>query len=715
MTESLFSPSWYRVARLRPRLRGHTRIYRHRYRGEVWYVLQDHAKGQYYRFSPSTYQVIGLMNGRRTVQELWEIATERLDDDAPTQDEVVQVLGQLHSADVLMCDVPPDTSELLRRSKRLERAQWQQKLRSPLAIKIPLIDPDRFLTFSVGFVRPLFSPVGALLWLTVVAAGVITAGLHWSALTENVVDRVLSAGSLLTLALVYPLVKAMHEMGHGYATKVWGGEVHEMGVMFLVFMPVPYVDASAASEFRSRNRRLVVGSAGIAVELLLAALAMLLWVNLEPGTTRSMAYSVILIGSVSTLLFNGNPLLRYDGYYILADLLEIPNLARRGTQYLGYVIQRYVFGIDKIPEPQTAPGERFWFVFYTITSFVYRFFIYTAIVLFLAGRFFVIGILLSMWVAASMVVVPVAKGLRFVTSAPSLRERRPRALLVTVGTLTVVGLVLFLVPFPYRTRAEGVVWPPDEGLVRARTSGFVERVAATPNAKVGVGELLVTCRDPLLLANVRVLRARLAELQSRHDAALATDRVQTRIVEQELVDVRAELARAEERVRELEVRSPVGGEFVVPNAMDLPDRYVRQGDLIAFVLDVDRPMVRVVVQQSRVDLVRNRSRHVEARPAEHLDQVIGAVIKREVPGAEEYLPSAILGSVGGGEIAIDPTERSGTKTFQKMFQFDIELERPLDPAFVGGRVYVRFDHGFEPLAFQWYRSIRQVFMSRFNV
>jgi len=715
MAESLFSPSWYRVAPLKPRLRGHTRVYRHLYRGEVWYVLQDHAKGQYYRFTPTTYQVIGLMNGHRTVQELWEISTEQLGDDAPTQEEVVRVLGQLHSADVLLCDVPPDTDELLRRSERVQRARWRQKLRSPLAIKIPLIDPDRFLTFTVGLVRPLFSSFGALLWLAMVMTGVILAGLHWSELTENIVDRVLSAENLLVIGLVYPLVKVVHELGHGYATKVWGGEVHEMGIMFLVFMPVPYVDASAASEFRSRHRRFVVGAAGILVEMFLAAAAMVIWVGLEPGTPRSLAYNVILIGGISTLLFNGNPLLRYDGYYVLSDLLEIPNLAMRGTRYVGYLVRRYVFRIENVEEPRTAHGERFWFVFYTIAAFIYRAFIYVSIVLFLAGKFFFVGILLASWAAFSMVVLPISKGLKFVATHRSLRENRPRAIAVTAATLAVIALLLFLVPFPLRTRAEGVVWPPNEGLLRAGTSGFIDRVVAEPNTIVEPGQLLVACRDPLLRANVEVLRARLEELESRYDAALATDRVQARIVRQELEDVRAELARAEERLADLEIRSPGRGLFVIPNATDLPDRFLKQGDLLAFVLDVERPTIRVVVPQSRVDLVRQDSERVKARPAEQIGRIVSAVIRREVPEAEEYLPSAILGAVGGGEIAIDPTEQSGTKTFERMFQFDLELEEPLDPVFVGGRVFVRFDHGFEPLAFQWYRAIRQLFLRRFNI
>jgi putative peptide zinc metalloprotease protein len=260
-----------------------------------------------------------------------------------------------------------------------------------------------------------------------------------------------------------------------------------------------------------------------------------------------------------------------------------------------------------------------------------------------------------------------------------------------------------------------VVWAPEESLVRAGTSGFVQRVEAEPGSLVVAGQVLVRCRDPLLLANVEVLRARVEELESRYDTALATDRVQAQIVERELIDVRGELRRAGERMAELEIKSPLAGLLVLPNASDLPDLFLRQGDLLAFVLDVERPTVRVVVPQSRVDLVRQHTRGVAVRPAEEIDRILPAAIKREVPEAAARLPSTVLGRFGGGEIAIDPTEQSGTKTFERTFQFDVEASEPLGRILLGSRVHVRFDHGYEPLGFQAYRSLRQLFLRRFNI
>ena len=169
--------------------------------------------------------------------------------------------------------------------------------------------------------------------------------MHWQELSSDVTDRVLSTENLFLLAFIYPFSRLFHEFGHAYAVKRWGGEVHEMGVMLIVFMPLPYVDASWSSAFPEKSRRMFVGAAGIMVDIFLASAAIIVWVLAEPGAVRAVAYNVIFVAGLSTLLLNGNPLLRFDSYYILADFLEIPNLADRANKYLGYLIKRYLLRI----------------------------------------------------------------------------------------------------------------------------------------------------------------------------------------------------------------------------------------------------------------------------------------------------------------------------------------------------------------------------------
>jgi putative peptide zinc metalloprotease protein len=655
------------------------------------------------------------MDGRRTVEEIWETAIERLGDDAPTQDEVIQLLSQLHMADILQCDVPPDTGELFHRHQRQRRRRWQSQLMSALAWRIPLIDPERMLHTLRPLARTLFSRGGFALWLVVVTSGAVLAGTHWADLTKNIVDRVLAPSNLLLLWLTFPIVKILHELGHALAVARYGEEVHEMGVMLLVMTPVPYVDASAASALENKWRRAVVGAAGMMVELALASGALWVWTMAEAGVVRALAYNVILIAGVSTLIFNGNPLLRYDGYYILADLLELPNLKARSTAYCGYLVDRYAFGRRSAEPPTTIPSEQVWFVCYAIASSIYRVIVTLLIALFLATKFLVLGLLFAVFGCATLIAWPVGKALTMIVQGPRLREVRGRAVKVTLGVALAAIVVLFVIPVPLRTQAEGVVWIPDEAFVRAETDGFIDRIVARPGTQVRRGDVLIEALDRELSTQTEELAAQLRELRARYDEQRRADRVKAQILREEMAYVEERLSRVQARLRSLVIRAKTDGVLVLSRADDLLGRRVKQGELLAHIVDLNVLRVRAIVPQGAATLVRHRMRGVAVRLAERISEVRTAIVAREVPAASAVLPSAALGRSGGGSMPIDPSDSQGTKALQTVFQVDLEVQGPPRTIYVGEHVYVRFDHGWEPLAVQGYRHLRQLFLARFSV
>jgi putative peptide zinc metalloprotease protein len=561
----------------------------------------------------------------------------------------------------------------------------------------------------------VFSPAGAFVWLAVIAAAVVAGASHWSDLTANVTDLVLAPNNLLLLAVVYPAIKLLHELGHAFATKRWGGEVHELGIMLLVFMPVPYVDASGASAFRDKKRRMLVGAAGMMVELFLAAIALFVWLSVDPGWVRAIAFNVILIGSVSTLFFNANPLLRFDGYFIFADAVELPNLAARSTQYLGYLTQRYLFGVTQAQSSAGTRGERVWFFIYGIAAFCYRFVVTTAIILFVSEKFFLVGILLAIWGVVTMIVLPLGKSAHFLLTSPVIERKRVRAVATTIGIVTVSAAFLLFVPMPLSTRAEGVVWLPEKAYVRASADGFVRRIAQAPNTSVRKGDLLFETDDPLLPARQKVLEYRLKELQLQYDAQWVADQSKAQILKEALSAARAELERAREKHENLTVRSPTDGILVIPYVEDLPGQMLKQGQVLAYVIQYPVTTIRAVVTQDRIGLVRQRTHEVEVRPIERVGTRRAAVIEREVPAASDELPTMALGKSGGGEIPIRPNDEHGTRAFETVFQFDLKVRDNENLANVGSRVMVRFDHGAEPLARQWYRKGRQLFLHKYGV
>ena len=714
MAQSLFSTSWYRVADLRPRLRGHAQIHRQRFRGDLWYVLQDHQTGRFHRLSPSANLMVCLMDGRRTLGAIWDLVAKRAGDDPPTQDETIRLLAQLHASDLLQGEIPPDIAEVSERAEKGSRQTALARVRNPLALRLPLFDPDRALDAIVPFVRPFFSGLGFLLWLVLVVAGAVVAALHWRELTNDATDHLLTLQNVALMLCIYPVVKALHEFGHACATKVWGGEVHEVGVMLLVLVPAPYVDASASAAFRQKWRRMVVGGAGIIVELALAAGAAILWATVEPGLVRAIAFNVLVIGSVSTLIFNGNPLLRFDGYYILSDLLEMPNLGTRANRYVFYLVQRYGLRVTGLDSPATAPGEEKWLLLYGVLSFVYRTMVSFAIALVIATQLFFVGVVLALWAMAGIVLVPLWKGVKYLATSPQLHGQRARAVRRAAVGAGGLALALFVLPLPYATVAEGVIWIPDRAQVRARTEGVVTAYETQPSAQAAPGQPLVRLDDPSLAARVEVLAAQLNELRLRYDAVRVSDRVQAEILQEQVRSAETTLNVQRQRLADLTVRAEGSGRFIAPAGVDLPGRFLKRGELVGYVLGADDPVVRVVVPQSDVDLVRTRTEAVAVRFAEDIAGVRKASVSREVPAAQQELPSLALSTQGGGTIAVDPgTGRP--QAIQALFLFDLALSGGLPMNALGERVYVRFDHGREAVAWRALRAARQLFLSHLRV
>jgi len=715
MGRSVFSQSWHNAAKLRPKLLPHARIFPHTYRGKRWYVLQDSTGSRYHRLSPGAYALVSRMDGVLTVQALWDDACRAGGDGIPTQDEVVELLMQLHSNDLLHCDVTPDTAELFERYNKRKKLKWKQWLTQPMSLRFPLLNPEAFLADSAHRLAWLFTLRGTLLWLAVVFPALLLAGENWNVLTLNLSDHVLSSGNLLVLAFVYPVVKAFHELGHGFATKVWGGSVHEMGVMFLVFAPVPYVDASAASAFRSKRRRVIVGAAGMLAELFLAALAMYVWVLVEPGVVRAVAFNVMLIAGVSTLVVNGNPLLRYDGYYILADLIEMPNLGQRGQRYLTYLSDRYLFGAKELEAPDETLAEKRWLVFYTIASWFYRMFVMLSIILFVAGEFFIFGVLLAIWVAFGMLAVPLWKAGKHLLESPTLHRYRARAVKLTVGTVAAILILGLLVPLPLRTQTEGVVWLPDNALVRAGVNGSFQRWLVEPGSWVSKGTPILMMDDPQLASELAVARAKVAEAQARYGVEQFSDPVQADVLLKQLEYEKNSLARISGRYERLFVYSETDGVLAVSKSQDMAGRYFKEGELLGYLMNRDQLIARVAVAQENIDLVRTRFKDVELRFADSIPDTYRVTVLREMPGALNELPTAALSQNGGGQIPVDPGDSQGLKTLERVFFMDMSLPAEAIPNAFGGRVYVRFNHVGQPLLSQLYFRLRQLFLSRLYV
>ena len=709
------SPHWGLVAPLRLRLRSHVRVSRHRWRGQVWYALDDPASGRHYRFSPSAYVLLSQLDGRRSVGEILDMirATPRLE--APDLDDVIRLLSQLYNADLLQGDLPPSLAELTERAGNLRRQALALKLKSPLAIRVRLIDPSRFLGATLGVGRVLFSRLGFAVWLAVVGGAALQAAAHWGELTGNLADRVLAAENVVLMLAAFVLAKLVHEFGHGYAVTRWGGAVHEMGVLFLVFAPIPYVNASSATSFPSKWRRAAVGAAGMYVELLLASLALFLWLVLEPGLLRSAAFNLVFVASISTLLFNVNPLLRFDGYFILCDLIESPNLGPRSNRFVTFLLQRYLLGMKQVAGPDVAPGEAPWLVFYAVASTIYRLFIVGLIALFLAQQYLFLGVALAVWMAATAIVLPLFKAIRFLVMSPALQRGRARAIGAVFGSLAAIGVLLFFVPVPLAIHTEGVVWPPPGAEITAQSGGFITAVHLKDGDQGCAGCPFIELDDPELEARVAMLEARRQALSARYQAEYAEDLVKAQLTQMEILHVEQQIATERQQLGRLRVTMPLAGEVVVATPEDLVGRFVRRGSVLAFSVRQDELIIRAIVSQDDVGMAQGKPSRVSVRLSSAVGSEFAGTIERTIPSATDRLPNMALSSAGGGNIALLPQEQPDARALEKFFEFHIAVSGDRERLRMGQRAHVQLIHGSEPLALQWWRRLRQLFLRQLSV
>jgi putative peptide zinc metalloprotease protein len=277
--------------------------------------------------------------------------------------------------------------------------------------------------------------------------------------------------------------------------------------------------------------------------------------------------------------------------------------------------------------------------------------------------------------------------------------------------VAVVGLTV--IPMPSKTVAEGVVWLPEEAQLRAGTDGFVVSLIAHDGERVQPGQLIASLEDPPLVVRHQNLQSQYDNLRTQYYETLMSDPLKAQHAEQAMQKIGPELARVEERLSQLEVRAQVAGILVMPRQADLPGTFLKRGDLLGYVFSPDQVLVRAVVQERDVAQVRERTHDVDVLLAENPRRELRATMSRETPAATHTLPSAALSDRAGGRQVTDPADKDSVQTLEPVFLVDLILPRDATRR-VGGRAWVHFEHGAEPLALQWGRRLRQLFLKHFS-
>ncbi len=703
-----FSEFWYRIASQQVALRPQVRVHRQYWRGEPWFLLEDPFNNQFHRVRPAAWDFLVRLRPGRTVQQAWEECLEEHPDDAPGQEDALHLLAQLYAANLLHFDLPPESEKFFERyRKRRDREQRSVWLNLMFA-KFPLWDPDAFLRRLMPLARVCFSPAGFAAWLAAVIWAVKIGLDHWDALREQT-QSVLAPGNLFLLYVGMALVKAVHEIGHALACRRYGGEVHTMGIMLLIFTPVPYVDVTSSWAFRERHRRVWVAAAGMMSELLVAAGAMAVWAATGPGIVHSLAYNMIFIASVSSLLFNGNPLLRYDAYYILSDLLDLPNLYARSARQLRWLAERYLFGRRAAHSPAQGVGEGMWLAAYGVLSGAYRLVVFSAMILFIAQRYLVAGAVMGAVCVVSWILVPAGRLAAYLVSGPAIERRRPRAVGVTAALAAAAIALLGLIPFPHRFLAPGIVQAVDRAEVLNATAGRLAEILTPSGASVTNGQPLARLADEDLDHQIAAAGAGLEQSLALQRKALqeATEDLET--LGRYIGAVQARLGRLREDRSNLVVRAPMAGVWFAPELADAAGLRFARGDRLGVVADPAAYRFSAIVSQAEASrLFDGGLRRSEVRLKGRAGAPLAVDAQAILPAQRERLPSAALGWRGGGDVQVSWTDAEGTKTAEPFFEVRAAVRPRPDVRLLEGRTgRICFTLAPEPLAEQWLRRLRQ--------
>ncbi len=721
---STYHEQWYQVERISPKLRGDISVTQQHFWGVPWYILSEPDNNVHFRLAKDAYIFVSMLDGSRTLQEIWELCNEH-DEEALTQGEIITLLGRLHSANLLSTGVSADADSLLRRKQEKRLKKISHTLSSFLFLRIPLWAPDAFFSRYQGIGGLVFHPLGIVLWLVAAVYALYTLLLHWGTFILEA-DKTLQPGNILWMYLVIVLAKIVHECGHAFACKYFSqrdglqGDVHSMGIMLLLFAPVPFIDVSSSVQIRSRFARAFVGLAGIYCEFFLAFLAIILWAHSAEDTALHLvARNCIIITSVTTLFFNLNPLLRFDGYFVFSDLIGMPNLYQRSQAYCVYLFKRFILGIHKATTVVSTYNERIIYPVYATAAFIYRILITMGIFLVLEDSFALLGTVLALSLFFLWFVLPLLKGMGYLMKNSEISGMRARVLGRLCLLLGLIACVLLAIPVQSSIVVEGVVESRERYNIFAEEEGTLSQFLPTDSRVVQGESVVVHIDNPGVMASLESMRLSAVVSKAQYD--YAGDRGDTNTAAMYAYELQGNLRQLEilrAHVMRQTVSAPMSGIWVAPDLTYKHGRWIAKGDALGSIYAPEKLRLRVLVDQfDAARLFAERIEHVEFCISGRMDirheegrLFIAHAENAPTPAGRRDLFHPSLSVHAGGSVPVVQGAQGQTLTATHFFELRLLPEQSaVAYLFPGQKVLVQIAFGKQTLGVQWMRRLRQFF------
>ena len=576
LAESLISSTSRPLTlRMRPDLTAR----RHRYHGRTFWVVKEPVGLNYFRFHEEEYAILCMLDGRTSLEDIKEQFETQFAPQKITYHDLLQFVGTLHRSGLVISEAVGQGHQL---RKRRDEKKWREmmgKVANVFALRFRGVDPERFFNVIYPYTGWFFR------WYTVVCvmlmglAALTLVGVQFDEFSRRLPNfhSFFGPQNWFYLAITMAVVKVLHEFGHGLSCKHFGGECHELGAMMLVFTPALYCNVSDSWLLPNKWHRAAIGAAGMYVELCLASIATFLWWFSTPGLFNHICLSVMFICSVSTVVFNGNPLLRFDGYYILMDILEIPNLRQKSTEITRRFFVWLCLGIEQ-PENPFLPHKHQWaFGLYTIAAVVYRWIVVFSIIFFLNSvlepyGLKILGQLMALSGLFGLLVQPIWELGKFFYTPGRMNKMKKERLVATVGVVAAAVAFVLFVPLPFSVKCTFEIQPRNSQQVFSATPGQITLVSAKPGQVVAAGDTILQLDNPDLRLEVVALDGRRREALLMVDA-LSKQRFSDPTAIDQLDVAREALAAAErqhqqkkDELERLTIKAPSAGTIIPPPA-----------------------------------------------------------------------------------------------------------------------------------------------------
>ena len=632
------------LLRSRLKLREDVRFWPERYGQRIWYHIEHREAGRFFRVGQAEYTFISLLDGETSLGEAISLTARSLGPDALTEQQATTIaLWLLDSNLASPADAPAKATDG-DASRRLT-----EKL-NPFWIKLPIGNPDRLLDALAPCLGWIHSGPAVVVSFCLWIAAAISLASHWGSFAAAS-SSIFAPGNWLSLTAAWIGLKIVHELAHALACKRHGGSVRETGLIFILLAPMAFVDVTSSIRFRSKWQRIQVSAGGMYVELTLAAVAILLWGQVESPVLRHVLHNIVVMATFSTILFNANPLMKFDGYYILSDLLEIPNLYQRGSEFLKRLGKSQILGI---PQPSVQErGLRAHFVrVYGLAAFFWRMLVCAGLLIAASAMFEGLGIVLALAGIVAWFGKPAWAMLKLLAD---LRQLNPRMFFrtATMSTLT-AGLfagIFYFTPWPGGRVAPGYVEFRDSAIIRAGSPGFVKFIHVIDGQQVNEGDTLVELSNPELVSEVADLEVALEQSRIRQQQHhQKQDAVASQVETENRKAILKRLAEKQKQRDSLQIRAPQSGRVMARGLTWKHGTYLKEGDEVGLIGDDTHKEFRASLSQEDADALAGAAESLAIRI--HARSPVEATLKRMTPRATVEPLHEALTAAAGGRLAV---------------------------------------------------------------